>query len=236
MNPHPRQRINLSHQPIPVLRLHQPFRYPYSMSNELWSAVDEYIVQNLLPTDSSLAAALEANSAANLPSIDVAPNQGKLLHLLARMQQAGRILEIGTLGGYSTIWLARALPASGHLISLEVDPHHAEVARANVARAGLSSLVDIRIGPALESLSQLQREGAAPFDLIFIDADKPNNALISVRPSSFHDQAPSSSSTTLSARARSSMPTTPMSGFRAHAVSSRLLPPAIASTPHPSKP
>ena len=145
------------------------------MSNELWSAVDEYIVQNLLPPDSSLTAALEANAAAGLPSIDVAPNQGKLLHLLARIQLADRILEIGTLGGYSTIWLARALPASGRLISLEVDPHHAEVARSNVARAGLSSLVHIRVGPALDSLAQLHREDAPPFDLIFIDADKPNN-------------------------------------------------------------
>ncbi len=146
------------------------------MSKELWSAVDDYIVSNLLPPDPALEQALQSNAAAGLPSIDVAPNQGKLLHLLARIQRAERFLEIGTLGGYSTIWLARALPASGRLITLEVEPRHAKVAAANVARAGLSSLVDIRVGPALDSLAQLHQEGAAPFDFIFIDADKPNNA------------------------------------------------------------
>ena len=145
------------------------------MSKELWSAVDGYIVSNLLPHDLVLEQALHSNAAAGLPSIDVAPNQGKLLHLLARIQRAERILEIGTLGGYSTIWLARSLPANGRLLTLEVNPHHAEIAAANVARAGLSAIVDIRVGPAHESLAALQLERTASFDLIFIDADKPNN-------------------------------------------------------------
>jgi predicted O-methyltransferase YrrM len=145
------------------------------MSKELWSTVDGYIVSKLLPHDSVLEQALQSNAAAGLPSIDVAPNQGKLLHLLARIHRAERVLEIGTLGGYSTIWLARALPAHGRLLTLEVNPHHAEIAAANVARAGLSAIVDIRVGPALESLAALQLERTASFDLIFIDADKPNN-------------------------------------------------------------
>jgi predicted O-methyltransferase YrrM len=145
------------------------------MSKELWSAVDGYIVSNLLPHDSVLEQALQSNAAAGLPSIDVAPNQGKLLHLLARIHRAECILEIGTLGGYSTIWLARALPTNGRLLTLEVNPHHAEIAAANVARAGLSAIVDIRVGPALETLAALQHERTASFDLIFIDADKPNN-------------------------------------------------------------
>jgi predicted O-methyltransferase YrrM len=145
------------------------------MSKELWSAVDGYIVSNLLPHDPVLEQALHSNAAAGLPSIDVAPNQGKLLHLLARIQRAERILEIGTLGGYSTIWLARSLPANGRLLTLEVNPHHAEIAAANVDRAGLSAIVEIRVGPALESLAALQLERTAAFDLIFIDADKPNN-------------------------------------------------------------
>jgi predicted O-methyltransferase YrrM len=144
------------------------------MENERWTAVDQYLVENLIPPDSILEAALKANAAAELPSIDVAPNQGKFLHLLARMQGAKRILELGTLGGYSTIWLARALPIGGKLITLEFEPRHAAVARANIERAGLSALVELRIGPAIDSLAQLQREGTAPFDLIFIDADKPN--------------------------------------------------------------
>jgi predicted O-methyltransferase YrrM len=144
------------------------------MNQELWTDVDHYLVENLIPADPALDKALESNQAAGLPTIDVAPNQGKLLHLLARIQGARRILEIGTLGGYSTIWLARALPSDGKLITLEVEAKHAEVARANIERAGLSSLVQLRLGPALESLSQLQKEGAKPFDLIFIDADKQN--------------------------------------------------------------
>ena len=145
------------------------------MSNELWTAVDTYIAQNLIPSDPILEEALKANAAASLPAIDVSPTEGKFLHLLAKIQGARRILEVGTLGGYSTIWLARALPSNGKLITLEVSPKHAEVAAANIARAGLSSLVEQRVGPALDSLAQLQAEKTAPFDLIFIDADKPNN-------------------------------------------------------------
>jgi predicted O-methyltransferase YrrM len=144
------------------------------MSQELWTNVDHYLVENLIPADPALEKALESNKTAGLPTIDVAPNQGKLLHLLARMQGARRILEIGTLGGYSTIWLARALLSDGKLITLEVEPKHAEVARANIERAGLSSIVQLRLGPALESLAQLHNEGTKPFDLIFIDADKQN--------------------------------------------------------------
>ena len=144
------------------------------MNQELWTDVDNYLVENLIPADPALEKALKSNQAAGLPTIDVAPNQGKLLHLLARIQGARRILEIGTLGGYSTIWLARALPSDGKLITLEVEAKHAEVARANIERAGLSTLVQLRLGPALESLLQLQKEGAKPFDLIFIDADKQN--------------------------------------------------------------
>lgn len=145
------------------------------MSNELWTAVDTYIAENLIPADPILEETLKANSKAGLPSIDVAPNQGKFLHLLAKIQGAKKILEVGILGGYSTTWLARALPPEGKLISLEFNPKHAKVASANIARAGLSNLVEIRVGPALESLPKLQAENAGPFDLIFIDADKPNN-------------------------------------------------------------
>ncbi len=144
------------------------------MNQELWTSVDRYI-ENLLPADQQLTDALEANVRAGLPSIDVSPTQGKLLHLLARMQGAKRILEVGTLGGYSTICLARALPPDGILITLELDPKHAEVAAANIHRAGLTPLVDLRVGPALDSLAHLHTEGTAPFDLIFLDADKPNN-------------------------------------------------------------
>ena len=146
------------------------------MSPELWSAIDHYIVDTLIPPDPVLEETLRVNAAANLPAIDVSPTQGKLLYLLARMQRATRILEIGTLGGYSTTWLARALPPDGKLISLEANRKHAAVAGGNIERAGLSARVEIRLGPALESLAALEREGAAPFDLIFIDADKPNNA------------------------------------------------------------
>src|SRR5271170_2499585 len=145
-----------------------------AMSQRQWTAVDAYIAERLVPADPALDAALAANQAAGLPSIDVAPNMGKLLHLLARVQGAQKILEIGTLGGYSTIWLARALPAGGRLVTLEADPRHAEVARSNIARAGLSETVQIRLGKAAESLDRLYEEGAGPFDLIFIDADKAN--------------------------------------------------------------
>jgi predicted O-methyltransferase YrrM len=142
------------------------------MSQEIWNAVEGYILENLIPADPILQEALKRNNALGLPTIDVAPNEGKLLYLLAKMRGAKRILEIGTLGGYSTIWLARALPEGGTLTSLELDPKHAEVARANIAGAGLSSKVEVQIGPALDSLSQLHRQGASPFDFIFIDADK----------------------------------------------------------------
>jgi predicted O-methyltransferase YrrM len=144
------------------------------MSQDLWTAVDRYLVESLIPHDPLLDEALKANTAAGLPTIDVAPNQGKLLHLLARIQGARRILEIGTLGGYSTIWLARALPSDGRLVTLELEAKHAEVARTNIERAGLSSLVELRLGPASESLAQLHAEGTPPFDFIFIDADKQN--------------------------------------------------------------
>jgi predicted O-methyltransferase YrrM len=142
------------------------------MSKELWSAVDDYIANLLVRSDEALDAALEDSDAAGLPTIAVAPNIGKLLHLLARSKGARRILEIGTLGGYSTIWLARALPVDGRLITLDFDPRHTEIARANIARAGLAHLVEQRGGPAAASLAQLHEAGAEPFDFIFIDADK----------------------------------------------------------------
>ena len=142
------------------------------MTGALWTAVDEYITHMLAPPDPVLDAALEASSATGLPAIQVTPNQGKLLHLLARLHGARRILEIGTLGGYSTIWLARALPADGRLITLEADPRHADIARANISRAGLDAMVDLRVGRALDTLPRIAAEGGGAFDLIFIDADK----------------------------------------------------------------
>jgi len=145
------------------------------MTHKTWTAVDDYIADRLIPADRALEAALDSNREGGLPAIDVSPAQGKLLNLLARMVGAKRILEIGTLGGYSTIWLARALQLGGKVITLELDAHHAKVARANVDRAGLSASVDIRVGPALKSLEALGKETGEPFDLIFIDADKPNN-------------------------------------------------------------
>jgi predicted O-methyltransferase YrrM len=143
------------------------------MSKDQWTAVDRYITDLLVPPDPALDAALQASSAAGLPAINVAPNQGKFLMLLAQIRGARNILEIGTLGAYSTIWLARALPADGRLITLEADPKHAEVARANIERAGFTHMVELRLGPALETLPKLAAEGRGPFDLIFIDADKP---------------------------------------------------------------
>ncbi|WP_326583162.1 O-methyltransferase [Streptomyces sp. NBC_00487] len=140
-----------------------------------WDDVDVYFTTHLAPDDEALEAALRDNEAAGLPAIDVAANQGKFLHLLAQIQGARRILEIGTLGGYSTIWLGRALPADGRLISLEYSARHAEVACRNIARAGLDGLVEVRVGPALESLPKLTDENPEPFDLVFIDADKANN-------------------------------------------------------------
>jgi predicted O-methyltransferase YrrM len=146
------------------------------MSQEQWTAVDRYFSEQMMPPDPTLAAALEASAAGGLPPINVAPNHGKLLHLLARACGARSILEVGTLAGYSTIWLARALPAGGRVITLELNPAHAEVARANFARAGVAAHIELRVGPAIEALPQLAREGRGPFDLIFIDADKASTA------------------------------------------------------------
>src|ERR671924_1884465 len=131
------------------------------MNQEQWNSIDDYIVDRIVGADAALDAALTANAAAGLPPHDVSPAQGKFLHLVARMIGARRILEIGTLGGYSTIWLARALPQDGLVVTLEADPHHAEVARGNIASAGLADRVDLRIGPALESLPLLQADGIA---------------------------------------------------------------------------
>jgi predicted O-methyltransferase YrrM len=144
------------------------------MTTERWTAVDRYLTELLVPGDPVLDAALRANAEAGLPPHDVSPAQGKLLHLLARLCGARTILEIGTLGGYSTIWLARALPPGGRLVTLEADPRHAEVARANVARAGHAGVVDVRVGRALDTLPLLAADG--PFDLVFVDADKRHNA------------------------------------------------------------
>ncbi len=146
-----------------------------STPQERWTAVDRYITDLLVPEEDALEAAMEASAAAGLPPIAVTPNQGKLLGLLARLQGARTILEMGTLGGYSTIWLARALPTGGRLLTLEAEAAYAEIARANIARAGLAQTVELRVGPALQTLPQLVAEGAGPFDLIFIDADKKNN-------------------------------------------------------------
>jgi predicted O-methyltransferase YrrM len=143
------------------------------MSQDTWTAVDKYIAGLMVLPDPVLDAALAASAAAGLPEIQVSAPQGKLLHLLARALGARRILEIGTLGGYSAIWLARALPPDGRLVTLEIDPRNAEVARANLSRAGLSQVAEVRVGPALDSLPQLAEDGSAPFDLVFIDADKP---------------------------------------------------------------
>jgi len=145
------------------------------MSEAGWIAVDDYIVGHLLEPDAALDAALAANAAGGLPAIDVSAAQGKMLHLFARMAGARHILEVGTLGGYSTIWLARALPEGGRLVTLELEPNHAEVARANIAAAGLADRVDVRTGPAIETLDAMIAAGEGSFDLIFIDADKPNN-------------------------------------------------------------
>jgi predicted O-methyltransferase YrrM len=142
------------------------------LSQTQWTAVDEYLSDLLLPPDPALEAALDASRAAGLPAINVSAPQGKLLFLLARLQGARRILEIGTLGGYSTIWLGRALPPGGRLVTLEADPKHAAVARANLAHAGLGDVVEVRLGLGLNTLPRLVAEGADPFDLIFIDADK----------------------------------------------------------------
>ena len=143
------------------------------MSQEKWTAVDDYIIDLFIPSDPALEAALNSSAKAGLPSIQVSVTQGKMLHLLARAVGARKVLEIGTLGGYSTIWLARALPPDGALITLEAEPKHAEVARANIERAGLSGVVELRLGRAEKTLPALETEQRGPFDLIFIDADKP---------------------------------------------------------------
>jgi len=143
------------------------------MPDELWKHVDDLVRELLIPSDAGLDDALSESAAAGLPTIQVSPSQGKLLHLLAKSIGAQRILEIGTLGGYSTIWLARALPPTGRLVTLEANPRHVEVARANLQRAGLSSRVDVWQGSALEILPRLASEQLGPFDFVFIDADKP---------------------------------------------------------------
>jgi predicted O-methyltransferase YrrM len=142
------------------------------MTENSWSDVDQYLVSLLAPSDEALDKALSDSNDAGLPQIAVAPNQGKFLQLLATMQKAKRILEIGTLGGYSTIWLARSLPSDGKLVSLELEARHADVARKNLERAGLSSRVEIRVGTATGSLHEMIADGITPFDFIFIDADK----------------------------------------------------------------
>jgi len=143
---------------------------------ERWAEVDRYVVDRLAATDDVLETVHDDSVAAGLPDIAVSAVQGKLLHLLARAVGARTVLEVGTLGGYSTVWLARALPSGGRLVTLEVDAHHADVARANVAAAGLADLVEVRVGPALETLPKLASEAVGPFDLVFVDADKENNA------------------------------------------------------------
>jgi len=144
------------------------------MSKKKWTAVDRYISEALIPADPALDAALAASDEAGLPAIAVTPSQGRFLMIFAQAIGARKILELGSLGGYSTICLARALPADGRLITLEFDPKHAEVARSNIANAGLAGKVEIRVGAALDTLPQLAAEGLGPFDLIFIDADKGN--------------------------------------------------------------
>ncbi|MEO5904010.1 MAG: O-methyltransferase [Gemmatimonadaceae bacterium] len=145
------------------------------MTQDLWNAVDNYIDGELALNDPALDAAIKANAADGLPAIDITASQGKLLQMLARLSGARRILEIGTLGGYSTIWMARALPSDGRLITLEFDPKHAAVATSNIERAGLSAIVDVRVGAALDLLPVIAGENGGPFDLFFVDADKPNN-------------------------------------------------------------
>jgi predicted O-methyltransferase YrrM len=151
-----------------------PMREQQSMGQETWSAVDAYLTHRLVGSDAALEAAVAASRAAGLPDIQISPTQGKLLMLLTRAMGAHFVLELGTLGGYSTIWLARGLPADGKLVTCELNPKHAAVARTNIERAGLSANVDLRVGPALGTLADLLRERHPSFDLVFIDADKPN--------------------------------------------------------------
>jgi predicted O-methyltransferase YrrM len=144
------------------------------MSQDLWNAVDTYVVDRIIGHDPILDAALDAANAAGLPAISVSPAQGKLLYLLARLQGSRNILEVGTLAGYSTIWLARAMPRYGRLVTLELDPKHAAVARENIVRAGFGDVVDVRVGPALDQLTEMTRGKEVPYDFVFIDADKKN--------------------------------------------------------------
>jgi predicted O-methyltransferase YrrM len=141
-----------------------------------WAEVDHYIADKLIGEDPALDAALAANKAAGLPPIDVSPPQGKMLHLLVRLTNTRRIVEVGTLGGYSTIWMARALPPGGRLVTLEIDPRTAGVARSNIERAGVADRVEIVVAPARDTLERMIADGAEPFDLFFIDADKESNA------------------------------------------------------------
>jgi predicted O-methyltransferase YrrM len=146
------------------------------MTQSQWTAVDDYLTGLFFPPDDALDHALESAQAGGLPPINVTAAQGRLLQIMAKAQQARTILEVGTLGGYSTIWLARALPAGGRVVTLEVDPHHAAVAQANLDRAGVADAVEIRVGPAIESLPILAAERFGPIDFAFIDADKQHNA------------------------------------------------------------
>ncbi len=157
---------------MPTRGSETPRSDPAAPDSQIWEAVDRYFVDLLALTDPALDETLRSMEAAGLPAIQVSALQGRLLYLLAQMQGAHRILEIGTLGGYSSIWLARALPLGGRLITLELEPRHAEVARANLERAHLSDRVEVRVGRAVDSLAQLHAEGSRPFDLVFIDADK----------------------------------------------------------------
>ncbi|MEM7193057.1 MAG: O-methyltransferase [Pseudomonadota bacterium] len=151
-------------------------KLPHMTQDETWNAVDDYIAENFLEDDPALDAVQNACDAAGLPRIQVAPLQGKLLMLLAHALQARNILEVGTLGGYSTIWLARGLAPGGHVTTLELDPRHAEIAEANFETAGVADRVTVRVGPALDTMAALHEENAGPFDLVFIDADKPSTA------------------------------------------------------------
>ncbi|MEZ5325921.1 MAG: O-methyltransferase [Verrucomicrobiales bacterium] len=148
---------------------------PVSAHQSIWSAVDDYLISALHASDPVLDHAIVSSQTAGLPEIQVSETLGKFLHLLARIHHASRILEIGTLGGYSTIWLARALPPDGKLITIELDPEHAKVAQANLESAGVSDRVDLRLGAALDILPQIESDGESAFDFIFIDADKPSN-------------------------------------------------------------
>ena len=142
------------------------------MNESLWESVDDYLGQVLVQEDDGQRSVHDANAAAGLPAIDVSPVQGKLLHLIARIAGARNVLEIGTLGGYSTIWLARAVGPGGRVVTLEYEPRHAVVARSNLERAGVGELVDIRVGAALDTLPAVEQDGLGPFDVVFIDADK----------------------------------------------------------------